>query len=84
MGFLPGSRRVLFNRLPAFGDRRWITIGIRREEKNRWEMRAPLSPSHAKDLLKIEDVEIVAQPCSKRIFTDKEYSEVHYELLSWV
>ena len=76
MGFLVGSGRVLLGGKRACWGQRWITIGIRREEKNRWETRAPLSPSHAKDLMKLSDVKVLAQPCSKRIFTDQEYSAV--------
>lgn len=56
--------------------KRWLRIGIRREEKNRWETRAPLTPLHAKDLKKLPDVEVVVQPCNKRIFTNQEYQEV--------
>lgn len=56
--------------------KRWLRIGIRREEKNRWETRAPLTPAHAKDLKKLPDVEVIVQPCNKRIFTNQEYQEV--------
>lgn len=59
----------------AYG-RRWITIGVRREEKNQWETRSPLAPTSAKELLKLKDVNIVVQPCTKRIFTDKEFEAV--------
>ena len=56
--------------------KRLITIGIRREDKNRWETRTPLTPASVKDLLRLPKVQVVAQPCTKRIFTDKEYREV--------
>lgn len=61
--------------------RRWFRIGIRREEKNRWETRAPLTPTHAKELRKLPDVEVIVQPCNKRIFTNQEYQEVTSGLL---
>ncbi len=60
----------------------WITIGIMREEKNRWETRCPISPSDVKALLKLPDVNFVVQPCTKRIFTDKEFSQVTQIIIS--
>ena len=61
----------------VFRQRRFITIGIRREEKNRWETRVPIIPEDAKVLSKLPNVNIIVQPCTKRIFTDKEYLEVY-------
>lgn len=68
LGFLLGSRA---------GWRRWITIGIRKEDKSVWEARAPLSPRHIKSLLqKHPTIKIVIQPSTTRVFTDQEYLEV--------
>lgn len=77
MGLPSGLKCSVFseNGLVRIG-KRWLRIGIRREEKNRWETRAPLTPLHAKDLKKLHDVEVVVQPCNKRIFTNQEYHEV--------
>ena len=47
-------------------------IGIRREDRNQWERRAPLAPSHV-DRLVSSGVEIVVQPSDIRIFPDEEY-----------
>jgi alpha-aminoadipic semialdehyde synthase len=49
-------------------------IGIRREDKNRWEARAPLLPSHVRSLAKERGVRIVVQPSTLRAFTDREYA----------
>jgi alpha-aminoadipic semialdehyde synthase len=58
--------------------RRDVTFGIRREQKGKWERRAPISPQDAKSLLKQSQCDaILVQPSSKRIFTDEEFSKVH-------
>ncbi len=50
------------------------TIGIVREEFSMWERRSPLCPHHANDLVK-QGFKVIVQPCTKRIFSDKEYQE---------
>ncbi len=52
-----------------------ITVGIRREDKSKWERRAPLAPEHVKELVD-QGLEIVIQPSKIRVFTDDEYREV--------
>ncbi len=47
-------------------------VGIRRETKNRWERRAPLTPHHVRSLVR-KGVAVVVQPSQIRIFTDEEY-----------
>eukprot|EP00045_Choanoeca_perplexa_P012464 m.136057 g.136057 ORF g.136057 m.136057 type:complete len:897 (+) comp16019_c0_seq2:103-2793(+) len=47
-------------------------IAIRRETKNRWERRAPLTPSHVRTLTR-QGVEVVVQPSTMRVFTDDQY-----------
>ncbi len=47
-------------------------IGIRREDKNPWERRAPLAPSHVARLVG-SGTEIAIQPSEIRIFSDNEY-----------
>ncbi len=49
-------------------------IGIRREEKNRWERRVPLTPEHIRDLTGKSGFEFVVQPFPKRAFPDEAYS----------
>jgi saccharopine dehydrogenase (NAD+, L-lysine-forming) len=48
-------------------------IGIRREDKNPWERRVPLIPSHVRELLKGGLLELWLQPSSIRIFPDEDY-----------
>lgn len=52
----------------------WI-IGIRREDKNRWERRAPLAPSHIKELIK-KKIKVFIQPSALRCYSDEAYMEV--------
>jgi len=48
-------------------------LGIRREEKNRWERRAPLTPLHVEELVKEHGRSVVIQPSPLRIFSDDDY-----------
>jgi alpha-aminoadipic semialdehyde synthase len=48
-------------------------VGIRREDKNRWERRVPLTPDHVRKLMRREDVGFVVQPSPLRVFADAEY-----------
>ncbi len=50
-------------------------IGIRREDKNRWERRAPLSPAHVVELVEERGISVVVQPSPIRIYTDEEYAQ---------
>eukprot|EP00026_Physarum_polycephalum_P001239 Phypoly_transcript_01240.p1 GENE.Phypoly_transcript_01240~~Phypoly_transcript_01240.p1 ORF type:complete len:912 (+),score=141.85 Phypoly_transcript_01240:31-2766(+) len=49
-------------------------IGVRREDKNRWERRAPLSPEHVTELVK-RGITVIVQPSNLRTYNDKSYSE---------
>ncbi len=51
-------------------------IGIRREDKNKWERRVPLTPQHVKELREAHSVEVRLQPSPIRIFSDEEYVKV--------
>ncbi|KAF9067905.1 Saccharopine dehydrogenase-domain-containing protein [Rhodocollybia butyracea] len=61
-----------------------LVIGIRREDPSRiWERRVPLTPEDVRDIIKSFrneqrgiDLEIHIQPCSRRIFTNEQYSAV--------
>ena len=47
-------------------------IGIRREDKNRWERRAPLTPEHVAELTR-HGVPVVVEPSPLRVFPDEAY-----------
>ena len=49
------------------------TLGIRREDKNRWERRVPLTPQHILELKKKYAIETFIQPSKIRIFSEDEY-----------
>jgi alpha-aminoadipic semialdehyde synthase len=49
-------------------------IGIRREDKNRWERRVPLTPAQVGQLVE-QGVGVFVQPSSLRIFGDEEYAQ---------
>ncbi len=51
-------------------------IGIRREDKDPTEKRAPLTPEQVKTLIAEHQVEVVVEPSSNRIFRDEEYRRV--------
>lgn len=48
-------------------------IGIRREDKNPWERRVPLIPSHVRELIQSHGLEIWIQPSSLRAFPDADF-----------
>jgi len=51
-------------------------IGIRREDKNVWEQRVPLTPNHVRDLIEDFDVGVLVQPSDIRVYTAEEYESV--------
>jgi len=52
-----------------------LKIGIRREDKNKWERRVPLTPEHVKKL-KEDEIQTIVQPSKIRIFSNEEYEKV--------
>jgi len=48
-------------------------IGIRREDRNPWERRVPLIPSHIRELIKTRGVKVLIQPSSIRVFADEDF-----------
>lgn len=48
-------------------------IGIRREDKNRWERRTPLIPQHIRELRENHSIDFIVQPSEIRIFSEKDY-----------
>lgn len=53
---------------------RQLTIAIRRETKSLWERRAPINPRDTK-LLVERGVNVVIQPSSRRVYSNREYEE---------
>jgi len=54
-------------------------IGIRRENKNKWERRVAIIPQDCKKLLE-KGIRIIIQPSKLRCFTDKQYEDVGCEI----
>ncbi|MBN1280993.1 MAG: hypothetical protein JXA00_05025 [Candidatus Thermoplasmatota archaeon] len=49
------------------------TLGIRREDKNRWERRVPLTPQHVLELHRNHGIDTIIQPSQIRVFPDTDY-----------
>jgi len=49
------------------------TVGIRREDKSRWERRVPITPDMARTLREEHGIEFIAQPSPVRIFKEEEF-----------
>ena len=56
------------------------TLGIRREDKNRWEQRVPLTPNHILELQQKYGIKTVVQPSTIRVFSDTDYQKVGAQL----
>jgi len=52
-----------------------VIIGIRREDKNEWERRVPLTPSDLANLKQDNDIDFVVQPSPIRVFSDDDYRQ---------
>ncbi|KAI9017090.1 Saccharopine dehydrogenase-domain-containing protein [Gaertneriomyces semiglobifer] len=52
-----------------------LSIGIRREAKNRWERRVPLMPDHVERLVKELGAKVFVQPSTKRVVPDEKYAQ---------
>lgn len=50
-------------------------IGIRREDKNRWERRVPLIPADIRDLQERLRLRFLVQPSGIRVYADDEYRD---------
>lgn len=55
-------------------------IGIRREDRNRWERRAPLTPDHIGELIARHGIRCRVQPSETRAFRDSDYREAGAEI----
>ncbi|KAI9506643.1 hypothetical protein GGI26_004739 [Coemansia sp. RSA 1358] len=50
-------------------------IGIRREDKNRWERRVALTPAHIRKLIKETGARVLVQPSNTRIFNNASFEK---------
>ncbi len=57
-----------------------FTIGIRREDKNKWEARVPLVPKHIRELQEKHNIQTIIQPSQIRAFSEKEYEKAGAEI----
>jgi alpha-aminoadipic semialdehyde synthase len=51
-----------------------IRIGVRREDKNEWERRAPLTPDHVAELVRHHGLAVTVESCRRRVFPDADYA----------
>ena len=56
------------------------TIGIRREDKNKWERRVPIVPEDMAGLIKDHGLKFEVEPSPIRIFPDAEFTEAGAEI----
>lgn len=50
-------------------------IGIRREDKSRWERRVPITPAKARELRERHGIEFYVQPSPVRVFREDEFEK---------
>ena len=55
-------------------------IAIRREDKNKWERRAPLTPEHVREFKEKYGIKTIVQPSQIRVFSDEEYRRAGAEI----
>ncbi len=55
-------------------------FGIRREDKNPWEARVPLTPEHVAEIMRACPVRFVVQPSRLRAFPDEAYRAIGAEV----
>ena len=57
-----------------------VRVGVRREDKNKWERRVPLTPSDLHAISRDHGLDIFVQPSPIRIFPDAAYSGLGIEM----
>ncbi len=50
-----------------------VAVGIRREDKSRWERRVPITPAKARELRDAHGLEFYVQPSPIRVFREEEF-----------
>jgi alanine dehydrogenase len=58
-----------------------VMVGIRREDKNEWERRVPLTPGDLGELLEKGGVRFLVQTSPIRVFADREYRDAGAEVV---
>ncbi len=61
--------RIIISDVQIMGN----VVGIRLEDKNKWEKRTPLVPDHVRELISTESLDFVVQSSPIRAFDDSEY-----------
>lgn len=57
-------------------------LGIRREDPQRiWERRCPLTPEAVERLVQEDGIEVLVQPCERRVFRTEDFVKVRCKLL---
>lgn len=56
------------------------TIGVRHEDKNRWERRAPLTPAAVAELVRDAGLQVRVQSSDRRVFSDESYRHAGAEV----
>ena len=70
-----GRRSMSGAAAAAAATRRPVAVGIRREDKNRWERRVPLMPGHVRRLVD-DGVSVQVQTSTRRVVPDVEFQQV--------
>src|ERR1700754_1748286 len=72
------STRSQTRRRPTFiSQLRSLTLGIRQEDPARiWERRAPLTPDAVNSLIHEDGVDVLIQPCARRVYPISSYLAV--------
>lgn len=52
-----------------------LSVGVRREDKNRWERRVPLVPDQIERLVREYGVKVLVQPSTRRVYPDSKYNK---------
>jgi saccharopine dehydrogenase (NAD+, L-lysine-forming) len=52
-----------------------MCVGIRREDKSRWERRVPVTPEDARKLKEEHGIEVWVQPSPIRVFSEEEFTQ---------
>jgi alpha-aminoadipic semialdehyde synthase len=57
-----------------------VTVGIRREDKNKWEARVPLLPEDLAEIQRSHDLRFLVQPSPIRAYKDDEFRRAGIEI----
>lgn len=58
-----------------------FTLGIRREDKNKWERRVPIIPEHIKELKNKYSIKTIIQPSPIRAFSKKDFKNAGAKII---